>query len=394
VLYFALGRGEVRVAAVAGGDDRPITQATSNAIYSAGRLLFLREGTLLAQPFDVDALTLSGSPVAVASDVAMVDSNRGVFSASDAGSVLYQQGTRDAALTLAWFDPEGRRVSTLGEVGNARGVFLSPDARVTTLSITDAQLRGDLWRVDTATGQRTRLTSEVPPNDVNPFVAWAPDGRSIVYSARRQDRLTLVRRQMSGSGGEAPVFDVAVSGADRDQSTFDLPRVTAWSRDGSLLTYSYRGLFVVPMGGAARDVKAFGSDEGRGQNPRLSPDGRWVSYQARREGGGVLGVFVDAFPGGGRRQQLAEEGTLAVWGPDGRSFYYLTKNTLVRTDVREADGQLVFSPPRAIMSVRQGRGYSYDVAPDGRILALVTPEEQASRPLTLVQNGLAATADR
>jgi hypothetical protein len=119
-----------------------------------------------------------------------------------------------------------------------------------------------------------------------------------------------------------------------------------------------------------------------------------VSYQARREGGGVLGVFVDAFPGGGRRQQLAEEGTLAVWGPDGRSFYYLTKNTLVRTDVREADGQLVFSPPRAIMSVRQGRGYSYDVAPDGRILALVTPEEQASRPLTLVQNGLAATADR
>jgi hypothetical protein len=50
----------------------------------------------------------------------------------------------------------------------------------------------------------------------------------------------------------------------------------------------------------------------------------------------------------------------------------------------------VFGRARAVMPITQGRGFSYDVAPDGRILALFTSDARASRPLTLVQNWTAA----
>jgi hypothetical protein len=46
------------------------------------------------------------------------------------------------------------------------------------------------------------------------------------------------------------------------------------------------------------------------------------------------------------------------------------------------------------MPIIVGRGFSYDVAKDGRILALTTSELRAARPLTLVQNWTSAIKDR
>jgi len=59
-------------------------------------------------------------------------------------------------------------------------------------------------------------------------------------------------------------------------------------------------------------------------------------------------------------------------------------------DVSESEGALRLGTPRALMPIIQGRGFSYDIARDGRILALVTSERRASRPLTLIQNWIAS----
>lgn len=75
-------------------------------------------------------------------------------------------------------------------------------------------------------------------------------------------------------------------------------------------------------------------------------------------------------------------------------MYYASDNMLTVVDVTEAEGALRFGPPRALMPVIIGRGYSYDVAKDGRILALVTSEARAARPLKLVQQWTAMLKDK
>src|SRR4029453_19370376 len=88
----------------------------TNHKYANGYLIFLRNGALLAQPFDVDRLELGGQPVplvdhvqttgAAASDVA------GAFTVSETGVLAYQTGSVVRS-QLTWFDRAGTRLATL-----------------------------------------------------------------------------------------------------------------------------------------------------------------------------------------------------------------------------------------------------------------------------------------
>jgi hypothetical protein len=135
----------------------------------------------------------------------------------------------------------------------------------------------------------------------------------------------------------------------------------------------------------ARTAHALVTDVNIGQNIRLKPGERWFSFQGGSRNN-VSGIFVETYPDGVKRQQVTARGSLAVWAPDGKSLYYADDNMLTVVSVTEGDGALQFGPPRAIMPIIVGRGFSYDVAKDGRILAIVSSDARATRPLTLVQN--------
>ena len=69
--------------------------ADSNAQYAApGYLLFRREATLFAQPFDAGKVALlSGDPLHIADQLDFNPNNgRGNFDVSQAGAVVYFQG--------------------------------------------------------------------------------------------------------------------------------------------------------------------------------------------------------------------------------------------------------------------------------------------------------------
>jgi hypothetical protein len=386
VLYFSRATRAVRVVGIDGSDDQGVTEATSNAIYADAHLLFLREGVLLAQAFDLSRRTVSGPPVAVARNVQMVlGEPRGVFSASDNGLLLYQDGGTDAAMSLAWFDGSGKRLKALGELGSARGVFLSPVGDAATVGLVDAQGRSDLWRVNTATGDRRRLTFADDSVDPSSFVAWSTDGQSIAYAARSDKAVFIVRLPAAG-GRQQTLFTLPAA-----QAGLGVARVTAWTRGDELLySGSLRGslwrLPLAPAGRAPLTATSYSEDMPTGQNARLSPNEKWVAFQGVAGTGTVPAIFVDAFPHGGRRQQVTAHGTLPVWGGDRNTLYFAIDNTLNVVNVIETGGAITFGPPHALMSVVTGRGYSYDVATDGRILALVVNEQRAARPLTLVQN--------
>ena len=393
LLYFNRDKLRIHVVGIDGTGDTPVVEATSSAIYANGKLLFMREDTLLAQSFDLSSRTVSGTPDSIARGIqTLLGDPRGVFSASDTGVLLFQDGVAGAATSLAWFDHDGKRQSLVGEVGTARGVFLSPDNQTAVIGMLDAEAQLSLWRVTLANNQRIRLTYEIGTNDVSSFLTWAPDGRSIAYGAKRDGKI-IINRLASAGGQPERLFEVP-----NEHTLGTVPRVTAWTKDATTLIYASQikgGLWKLPLksaAGAPLTSIPFISNAFNAQNAQLSPNERWIVYQGSVGGGTVSGIFADAYPSGGLRREVADRGTLPRWSADGKSLFFAIDNQLSVVDVTESDGSIQFSPPRGLMPVIVGRGFSYDVAKDSRILALVTSETRASRPLTLVQNWLATLA--
>ena len=107
-----------------------ILQGGSNAKFASGHLIFLKDGTLKAQPFDVDRLALAGTerPLAekVVSAGAAATGSAGAFSVSDTGVLVYQAGSVTRS-QLAWFDLKGTELSR----GASRLILRTPCFRRT-----------------------------------------------------------------------------------------------------------------------------------------------------------------------------------------------------------------------------------------------------------------------
>ena len=144
-----------------------------------GRLLFLREGTLMAQPFDAKRLALAGDPVPVAERVGSF--RDGAFFSASANDVLvYRNADTDSQLT--WFDRQGAVSGRVSEPGGFRGVALSPDGARAVASRTNPQdaTKADLWLFDLSRGSgATRLTLGT---GLAEFPVWSPDGKRIVFT--------------------------------------------------------------------------------------------------------------------------------------------------------------------------------------------------------------------
>jgi eukaryotic-like serine/threonine-protein kinase len=95
-----------------------------------GLLLFMRDRTLIAQPFDLDKLELSGEPYAIAEDVVhygeIGPTALGIFSVSTNGVLCYQTGNRSIS-QLTWFDRSGKQLGPVGPPGYFTEPVLSPD---------------------------------------------------------------------------------------------------------------------------------------------------------------------------------------------------------------------------------------------------------------------------
>jgi hypothetical protein len=111
---------------------RSILPSESNAMYlPPGYLLFTRERTLMAQPFDAGTAVLSGEAVPIAEQIEFEPgNNRGAFSVSRTGVLTYQTGNSSGSSQLTWFDRTGKAVGTVGPPGEIVWASLSPDERI------------------------------------------------------------------------------------------------------------------------------------------------------------------------------------------------------------------------------------------------------------------------
>jgi Tol biopolymer transport system component len=347
-----------------------------------GNLLFVREGILLAQPFDAKRLVTAGEPVSVASGVGSwaVDPNEGFFSVSMTGVVNWVSGAaRD--VQLEWLDRKGERLGTLGEVASYGQIALSPDDRRVAAEVAGPEGRFDLWLIDVSRGVASRLTSD-PANERDPV--WSPDGQKLVYSSDEKGEQNLLLRTLQGGEAAAPL----PGGAGATPGERDIAE--CWTSKGDTLVYMTLGvertLWALPMDGSgpAKSLKKdrFGLDE-----PHVSPDGRWLAFISTESG--RYEVYIEPFRSRGERVRVsASGGGQPKWRGDGKELFFLDLNgALMAVDVHEGKAGLQVGIPTMLVSAGRLRAVvegpdfdDYAVTADGRHFLVKRHGEKNEKP--------------
>ncbi len=101
----------------------------SNVAYAPpGYLLFVRNWTFMAQPFDAKRLQLTGEAFPVADQLTVnADQIRGAFSVSETGVLTYSSGAN--LRELVWFNRSGQEIGRVGSPDSYDYPSLSPDGK-------------------------------------------------------------------------------------------------------------------------------------------------------------------------------------------------------------------------------------------------------------------------
>jgi Tol biopolymer transport system component len=368
-----------------GGDAKVILRTQSDAVYASGYLIFMRETTLMAQPFNADDLTLTGDAFPIAEQVQLDWSfARGVFSTSENGILVYQTGVPSAGSQLTWYDRSGKQTGTLGDKALYTDFSISPDLKKVAVTISEPRVGPpDLWIYVVARNLRTRFTFDAGP-DNRPV--WSPDSSRVIFSSARAGSFDLYIKSDSGSSNEELLLQ-----AQYDQ----LPE--SWSADGRYVAYYNRGvpgtrsdIWVLPLSGTRTPIP-FLQTGFQEQDPQFSPDGRWIAYTSDESGREE--VYVAPFPGPGRKWQISTVGgSRPRWRQDGREIYYLAvDNTIIAVEVGQQGSSFEVGVATPLFVIRPQRiGTIYRVSPEGqRFLVNTAVEEERTSPLTLVVNWIA-----
>jgi len=353
--------------------------------HPAGWLLWVRAGTLTAQPLDLAQGVLTGVPIALADNV------MGRPSVSSSGLIAYRTGSA-AGRQLTWVDRTGTELGTLGEPDSTMlRPRLSPDGRrVAVTRLVQGNI--DIWLLD---GTRsTRFTFDAT-NDIYPV--WSPDGSRIAFRSARAATLGDIYLKSSSGAGE----ETLLLSADQ----FATPH--SWSADGRFLLYNdgsqqtRRDLWAVPMTGDPVPFPVLQTSF-LDQWGRFSPDGRWIAYVSDESGRAEVYVRPFVAPDAGvapavvgQWQISTEGGMYPIWSPEGQEIYYLdpagnmvATPFMVTGDRVEVGAPEVLFPTRIVGGGQEtfASGWQYDVAPDGRFLINTEVGEGSAAPITLIQN--------
>ena len=127
---------------------------------SSGHLLFVREGTLFAAPFDVERLELTGEPAPALEGVASSNTTGAAQLAVTAnGTLVYMPGQSEgiAGAPIAWMDRRGKTTVLRTQTANWSNPAFSPDGQRLALDINDGK-QTDVWVYEWARDTLSRLT--------------------------------------------------------------------------------------------------------------------------------------------------------------------------------------------------------------------------------------------
>lgn len=386
----------IYVASLDSTDRKFIVATGTNAAYvESGQLLFTRGDVLMAQPFNLRSLTLTGEPRPVADHIELANSaftgtgtlGTASFSASPNGALVWRRGLQSAQSQLRWLDRNGKKLATVGEPANYSQPNLSPDDSKLAIAIRDPETKTrDIWIFDLKRGSKTRLTFD-PADDFNPV--WSPDGARIAFTSNRAGQRDIYVKPADGSGQEELLL--GEKGSDKHAED--------WSRDGRYFLYNYTlptrtNLYVLPLTGDRKPVPLVDINIHASEG-QFSPNGHWVAYRLLESGKQqvyVLGFWLDPSQPRGKWQVSTAGGELPRWSNDGKQLYYHYGEGFYAVDVKTDGKSFEAGVPKLLFEVSTvrssaGGGSPFVVTRDGqRFLVLEQVEKAGSEPIEVVVN--------
>jgi Tol biopolymer transport system component len=353
---------ELILASLDGSGEKRIAEIDSRAEFVDGQLLFVRDGTLLAQPFDPDRAELTGESRPLVDGLHYFRSTgMAAFSVSRNGVLAWR--TAQSPARLAWVDRlgvEGQSIATgLFDIGR-----LSRDGTRYAVGVIDPkQGIADVWIYDLVRGNAERATFELL-DEKSPV--WALDDRTMYY-------------RTDGNGGPPDIFLLDPGHPKQEiYSGRSVENPEDLSPDGkSLLLTTDLGaskameIQLLPLDpkGPPRPFASTPFDESA---PRFSPKGDVIAFVSNVSGRSE--VYVRAADDSGATTRISKDGgTNPRWRADGGELYFFGpagRLMAVAVDGAYGEPKLLFQTNRAV---------TFEPAADGSRF-LLQIEERPNEP--------------
>ncbi len=346
------------------GERKQLTTVASNAAYvDPGYLLFVRHSLLVAQPFSLRRLEVTGQAIPLAEGLFQGPFRRFAPFSASAGVLTYRAGSMQRT-RLVKVDRNGNILGVIGAPARYLTPAFSPDGKYLAIDVLDADAETtDIWVFDLVRDTSSRFTFG---SGFNGYPLWTPDGRRIVYASERGGVWSLRQRSLAEPPRTSPADDQIML----ESETPIFPQ--GWSRDGQSLVYVDRNkstgndiwLLSLPQNRKTPLLRT-PYDEVEAQ---ISPDGRWMVYSSDESG--RIEVYVRPFRSTGAKWRISKDGGCQPrWRRDGMELFYRNIQHILSAPINE-DPPFEPSVGRTLFQTPTGRtarlAWDYDVAPDGR----------------------------
>jgi serine/threonine protein kinase/Tol biopolymer transport system component len=348
---------------------RVISRSESNAEYSNGYLLTVKDGALMASAFKPDQPKVISGAVPLVDDILNLDGAAVAgFSVSPTGSLTFLTGTTNTSNEpLFWVDTATGQKTLMGQPGEYEDVSLSPDGKLAAMEVVSRDRGGsDLWLLDLETELMTRFTFSAGTEE---RPVWSPDSDVLFYSSTVDSSTQVIRQAIEGQGHSDVLYE-----SDRIVFPTDV------SPDGQQLLLnamsktSNMQMARLSLQNPDADLEILkGGDAAAAGGGAYSPDGRWVAYHTESESG--WDTFVMAAEGGSRVWQVTTEGALyPKWSNDGTELWTTTfTGDVVQMAVDGSTNTFRVGGRSQTLTANapSGEGTYYDLAPDNSRMLVI-----------------------
>ena len=356
------------------GERQIVLEAATFVRYvPTGHLIYpTPSNTLMAAPFDLAALEVTGPATPVLEDLVFGQDANSQFSFSDDGAFAYVPASAlSADQMLVWVDRDGTVRPATEERRRYSQPELSPDGQRVAVRIEDE--RSDIWVLELERGTLTKVTFT---EGIDGSPVWASDGDRLLFTTE--------------AGG--PAFDLFWTASDGSGEAEELyvtqydkyPR--SLSPDDALLAFreshpdTSGDIWILPLeeGG---ELQPFVRTPFNEVEPEFSPDGRWVAYASNESG--RFEIFVQAYPGPGGKTLISPDGgSEPRWAKDGRELVYRNGRQMIAVEI-EGGEELTAGVPTALFEgdfLADEASRDYDVTADGEQFIMVADDPDAAEP--------------
>jgi len=360
----------IEVLSIEDGSRRTVIEGYQQAVYvPSGHLIAgTPEGRVIALPFDLESLEVTGEPVTIASAVNRSRYGAQHFAASADGAVYWvPEVGASRPDELVWVDRKGTTQPASSHLRHYEAPRLSSEGFV-VVGVRSAHDDVNIWLLDTVRDTLRPLTMETGYSQIP---LWAPNRLGVVYSVplgNEQVPAGIYMRGLEGPGEPR----LLVSGPLKVPSSV--------SADGETLLFHTIGVNTgwdlwrigLASGGDPEAVLAVPFNQ---IDARFAPQEDWIAFEA--DPSGRSEIFVRQNFGNGVEAQVSPHGGHSpVWNPQGDELFYLGESSMMSVKV-DFEGEPSAEPAQALFDI-EGYARTFDVSADGRRFLMIRKGEEPS----------------